>query len=157
SRSGSFFNATTRSGTNSPHGSLYEFLRNEKLDARNFFGVSRDLLKRNHFGAALGGPVLLPRVYNGKSRTFFFVSYGGMPERQGNVITRISPPAAMLTGDFSGVSNTIYDPQTTAANATRAPFPGNRIPSSRVSPQAAFFNPYLTTAAVPGGLFTFSP
>ena len=64
----------------------------------------------------------------------------------------------MLAGDFSAVKNTIYDPLTTAPNPSgsgtiRTPFGGNRIPSTRLSPQAAFFNPYLTTVAVPAGIF----
>ena len=155
-RSGSFYNATTKSGTNRIHGTLFEFLRNEKLDSRNFFGVRRDLLKRNQFGASVGGPVALPHVYNGLNRTFFFFNYEGTRERQGNVMSRTSPTAAMLTGDFSAIANTLYDPATTAAG-TRQAFPGNRIPANRLSPQAAFFNPYLTTAATPGGIFTFSP
>lgn len=85
-----------------------------------------------------------------------------MRERQGNVVSRTSPTAAMLAGDFSALPNTIYDPLTTVPNpsgsgAVRTPFPGNRIPADRLSPQAAFFNRYLTTAPVPGGIFTFSP
>ena len=162
SRSGSFFNATTKSGTNGIRGTLYEFLRNDRMDARNFFGVRPDVLKRNQFGASVGGPVFLPKLYNGKNRTFFFFNYEGMRERQGNTVNRTSPTPAMLTGDFGAVSNIIYDPLTTAPNpagagAIRTPFSGNRIPAARLSPQAAFFNPYLTTVAVPGGLFTFSP
>src|SRR6266571_2255253 len=162
SRSGSFFNATTKSGSNNIRGTLYEFLRNDKMDARNFFGASRDLLKRNQFGASIGGPVFIPRVYNGKNRTFFFVNYEGLRERQGNVISRTSPTAGMLAGDFSAVTNRIYDPLTTAPNPSgsgtiRMPFPDNRIPAARLSPQAAFFNPYLTTVATPGGAFIFSP
>jgi hypothetical protein len=155
-RSGSFFHATTKSGTNTLRGTLYEFLRNEKLDARNFFGSRRDILKRNQFGASVGGPVRIPRLYNGKSRTFFFVNYEGQRERQGNVISRTSPTAAMLNGDFSAVRNVIYDPLTTTGNV-RTPFSGNRIPAARLSPQSAFFNPYLTTVAAPGAVFTFQP
>ena len=143
SRSGSFFNATTKSGTNAIRGTLYEFLRNDKLDARNFFGSSRDILKRNQFGASVGGPVVIPKVYNGKNRLFFFVNYEGMRERQGNVVTRPSPTPAMLAGDFSAVTNTIYDPLTTAPNPAgsgtiRTPFPrqphscGPAISASRV-------------------------
>ncbi len=161
SRSGSFYNAITRSGTNQVRGAVYEFLRNDYLDARNFFGARRDVLKRNQFGASLGGPVFLPRLYNGKNRTFFFVNYEGLRERQGNVMSRTSPTDAMLAGDFSAISNTIYDPLTTAPNpagsgAVRTPFAGNRIPPARLSLQAAFFNPYVTTAPVPGGLYVFS-
>lgn len=156
SRSGSFFNATTKSGTNRIRGTVYEFLRNEKLDSRNFFGVRRDILKRNQFGASVGGPVWIPKVYTGKNRTFFFLNYEGTRERQGNVTNRVSPTAAMLGGNFSALANTIYDPATTVAGV-RTPFPGNVIPAARLSPQAAFFNPFLTTAAAPAGLFTFSP
>ena len=159
-RSGSFYNATTKSGSNQVHGTLYEFLRNDKLDSRNFFGVARDLLKRNQFGVSAGGPIVVPKVYNGRNRTFFFANYEGMRERQGNTVSRASPTQAMLNGDFSAVSNTIYDPLTTVAGtsgATRTPFTGNRIPSNRLSPQATFFDKYLTTAAVPAGVFVFSP
>ena len=155
SRSGSFYNAITKSGTNSVHGTLYEFLRNENLDARNFFGAKRDILKRNQFGSSAGGPVVLPRVYHGQNRTFFFVNYEGLRERQGNTTTRTSPTAAMLGGDFSALSNIIYDPLSTAPNpaggTVRTPFAGNRIDPNRLSPQAAFFNKYLTTAPTPGG------
>lgn len=163
SRSGSFFNATTKSGTNSFHGSLHEFLRNEKLDARNFFLARRELLKRNQFGVSVGGPLSIPGVYDGRNRSFFFTSYEGYRERQGLVITRTSPTAAMLAGDFSFPGlNTLYDPLTTAPNpagsgTVRATFPGNRIPANRLSPQAAFFNPYIPTAGVPGGNLTFAP
>jgi hypothetical protein len=156
SRSGSFFNATTKSGTNGLHGTLYEFLRNDKLDARNFFAARPDLLKRNQFGVSIGGPVWIPKIYNGKSRTFFFTNYEGTRERQGNVINRLSPTENMLNGDFSALANTIYDPATTVAGA-RTPFPGNRIPANRLSPQARFFNPYLTTVATPGAAYSFSP
>ena len=155
-RSGSFFNATTKSGTNQVRGTLYEFLRNDKLDSRNFFGARRDLLKRNQFGVSVGGPVVLPKIYDGRNRTFFFANYEGTRERQGNTVNRTSPTQAMLNGDFSAVSNTIYDPMTTSGG-TRLPFTGNRIPANRLSSQAAFFNKYLTTAAVPGGVVGFSP
>jgi hypothetical protein len=162
SRSGSFFNATTKSGTNRVRGTLYEFLRNDKLDARNFFGAKREILKRNQFGASVGGPVYLPKIYDGRNKSFFFFNYEGMRERQGNVITRSSPTPAMFQGDFSALGNVIYDPLTTRPNpaggaAIRTAFLGNRIPANRLSPQAAFFNSYIPTAGAPGGLFTFSP
>jgi carboxypeptidase family protein len=163
SRSGSFFNATTKSGSNSFRGMLYEFLRNEKTDARNFFLTDREILKRNQFGASLGGPVWIPRLYDGRNRTFFFVNYEGMRERTGLITTRTSPTAAMLAGDFSTPGfNTLYDPLTTAPNPSgsgtiRTPFSGNRIPTNRLSSQAAFFNPYIPTAATPGGRLTFAP
>src|SRR3954451_7289056 len=161
SRSGSFYNAITKSGANEIRGNVYEFLRNEKFDARNFFGAKRDILKRNQFGASLGGPVVIPRVYHGQNHTFFFANFEGLRERQGNTTNRTSPTDAMLNGDFSALSNIIYDPLTTVPNSSgsgtiRTPFPGNRILPARLSPQAAFFNKYLTTADTPGGLYTFS-
>jgi hypothetical protein len=157
SRSGSFFNATTKGGSNRFHGSLFEFVRNEKLDARNFFLAQREVLKRNTFGGSLGGPVVIPRLYNGRNRTFFFAAWEAMRERQGLVINRTSPTPAMLAGDFSAPGlNTIYDPLTTTGT-TRSPFAGNRIPASRLSPQASFFNPYIPTSPTPGGRLTFAP
>ena len=163
SRSGSFFNATTKSGSNNLRGSLFEFLRNEKLDARNFFLADRELLKRNTFGGSVGGPVVIPRLYNGRNRAFFFMAYEGYRERQGLITPRTSPTTGMLAGDFSAPGlNTIYDPLTTAANpagagVVRTPFQGNRIPANRLSSQAAYFNPFIPTAATPGGRLTFAP
>ena len=140
SRSGSFFNAITKSGTNRVHGTVYEFLRNEKLDSRNFFARDRAQLKRNQFGASAGGPVVVPKIYNGANKTFVFFNYEGMRERQGNVISRNSPTPAMLQGDFSALRNIIYDPLTTAPPPTgtgvvRTPFPGNKIPANRFRPR----------------------
>ncbi len=110
----------------------------------------------------MGGPVYVPKLYDGRNRSFFFFNYEGMRERQGNTISRVSPTAAMLHGDFSALSNTIYDPLTTAPNpsggsATRTAFLGNRIPPNRLSPQAAFFNSFIPTVASPGGVFVFNP
>jgi hypothetical protein len=84
-----------------------------------------------------------------------------MRERQGNVVSRTSPTSGMLAGDFSAIGNTIYDHQTTAPNpagsGTIAPRSQAIVFPRRLSPQAAFFNSYLTTAGTPGGVFTFSP
>jgi outer membrane receptor protein involved in Fe transport len=89
--SGAIVNIATRSGTNAFHGELFEFLRNEALDARNFFDARKPPFKRNQFGAAIGGPILLPHFgeggspigYDGKNHTFFFFSYEGLRQRQG--------------------------------------------------------------------------
>ncbi|HKQ87887.1 MAG TPA: carboxypeptidase-like regulatory domain-containing protein, partial [Candidatus Acidoferrales bacterium] len=76
---GGTLNATTKSGTNEFHGDLFEFFRNEKLDARNYFTLpqNKEELKRNQFGGVFGGPLSIPKLYSGKDRTFFFVSYEG--------------------------------------------------------------------------------
>lgn len=89
--SGAITNIATRSGTNEFHGELFEFIRNDALDARNFFNASNPPFKRNQFGVALGGPIYLPHFgeggpllgYDGKNKTFFFFSYEGLRQRQG--------------------------------------------------------------------------
>jgi outer membrane receptor protein involved in Fe transport len=93
--SGAIVNIATRSGTNDYHGELFEYIRNEALDARNFFDASKPPFKRNQFGFNVGGPVNLPRFgeggsalgYKGKNRTFFFFSYEGLRQRQGLTLT----------------------------------------------------------------------
>ncbi|HVA63614.1 MAG TPA: carboxypeptidase regulatory-like domain-containing protein, partial [Terriglobales bacterium] len=96
----------TKSGTNQLHGSAFDFLRNDALNANNFFnnvnGVKRDILKRNQFGATLGGPITIPGVVHGTDKLFFFVGYQG--QRQTAVQTRNQTPTmtpAEITGDFS--------------------------------------------------------
>ena len=133
---GGTFNSTTKSGTNAFHGDLFEFLRNEKFDARNFFALQRNELKRNQFGATLGGPILIPKIYNGRDKTFFFLSYEGERQLQGNVTVTPVPTSAQRNGDFS---KNIYDPVTTAAGK-RQQFPNNVIPQSRFAQPAVYFN-----------------
>jgi len=112
-------NLVTKSGTNEFHGSAFEFLRNDKLDARNFFLPTRGKLNRNQFGGTLGGPVL-------RNRTFFLVNYEGLRERRGVEVRSSVPPESWRQGDFSGVAGlTLIDPN------TKQPFPNNRIPESR--------------------------
>ena len=154
-RGGAFFNATTKSGTNAYHGVLFEFIRNEKLDARNYFALTRQILKRNQFGADLGGPLSIPHVYSGKNRTFFFVNYEGQRLRQGQIFNSIVPSPAMRAGNYG--SKTIYDPlltcTVTATNTcnnsgkavgtvVRTPFANNMIPMTRLSPQALAIQAY---------------
>jgi len=129
---------STRSGTNGLHGTLWEFLRNQNLDARNFFAASAEPRKRNQFGAAAGGPVLIPHVYNGKDRTFWFFNFEGQRERLGRTIISSVPTARMRGGDLSELPVRIYDPMTTRRDPSsptgfvRDPFPGNVIPAGRL-------------------------
>src|SRR5215813_1616060 len=160
SHAGGLLNGTTKTGTNALHGGLFEFLRNDKLDARNFFAKEREVLKRNQFGGTFGGPVSLPKLYNGRDKTFFFVSYEAMRERQGLVFNSNVPTAAMKRGDFSGIlgrkigedplgrpilARAIYDPRSTRVvdgKVIRDPFPKNIIPTepnNLLSAQALFF------------------
>ena len=123
-------NVTTKSGTNQFRGDLFEFLRNDKMDARNFFAASNPALKRNQFGGTLGGPVTLPRIYNGRNRTFFFISYEGIRLRQGSTQTTVTPTTAQRQGNFSG-GTAVIDPLPGVA------FPGNVIPAARIDPIAS--------------------
>jgi outer membrane receptor protein involved in Fe transport len=98
---GAVLNATIKSGTNNFHGTIFEFLRNDKLDARNAFEVKRGAYQRNQFGATFGGPALIPHRYNGRNRSFFFVDYEGLRLRQGRPLLALVPTPAMRAGDFS--------------------------------------------------------
>ncbi|MCS6954141.1 MAG: TonB-dependent receptor [Bryobacteraceae bacterium] len=112
----------TKSGTNEFHGALFEFVRNDKFDARNFFLPRRSKLNRNQFGVAAGGPIV-------RNHVFFFVNYEGTRERRGVETFRSVPVAPWRQGDFSAVPNLVLrDPM-----ASGQPFPGNRIPASRFS------------------------
>ncbi|MBM3749191.1 MAG: carboxypeptidase regulatory-like domain-containing protein, partial [Acidobacteria bacterium] len=131
----------TKSGTNQFHGSAYEFLRNDKLDANTFFnnrlGAPKPAFRRNEFGATLGGPIR-------RDRTFFFTDYQGIRIRQPRTVTSSIPTLAqrtmVTTGDFSGLGATVYDPYNLVAgpggSQLRAAFAGNRIPASRLDPPA---------------------
>jgi hypothetical protein len=131
-------NVTYKSGTNQYHGTLYEFLRNSKLDAKNFFDSARDPIppfKLNQFGFNLGGPVQIPRLFNGKDRLFFFVDYEGKRVRQAQTYLSTVPLPAFRTGDFSALlpRTVVYDPRTTP----RTPLPDNIVPPSAINPTAA--------------------
>jgi hypothetical protein len=133
---GGVINATTRSGGSRFNGGAFEFLRNDQLDSRNFFSLTRAVLKRNQFGGQVGGPLSLPHVRAHK--TFFFVNYEGWRQRAGQVFNNIVPSVAQKTGNFSAAGlNKIYD------QLSGAPFPGNIIPASRISAPAQFFAAYI--------------
>ena len=148
-RAGGSFNVTTKSGANKLFGNVFEFLRNDKVDSRNFFSPTRAILKRNQFGGTLGGPVVIPHVYDGRNKTFFFVSYEGGRLRQGQIFNSTVPTAAQRSGDFSAPGlNRIYDPLSTMPNPSgsgnvRTQFVGNKIPQQYLAQPAVFFNKYI--------------
>ncbi|HZT33223.1 MAG TPA: TonB-dependent receptor [Bryobacteraceae bacterium] len=145
--SGAIFNFVSKSGSNDFHGSAFEFLRNEQLDATNFFANRagrppipgrtdfRPPLRYNQFGFTIGGPVLVPYVYNGRNKTFFFGGYEGVRLRRSLFSTFSVPTAAMRQGDFSASPADLFDPLSAQPNPgggfTRTPFPGRQIPSQR--------------------------
>ncbi len=143
--SGGIMTFTTKSGTNELHGTAYEFLRNDALDARRFFEAQKGVLKQNDFGWSVGGPVFIPKLYDGRNRTFFFASQEWFRDRVGAASQRFSMPTPeMYDGDFSFWVDQndqliqVYDPSTTRANPdgsgfVRDAFQGNQIPKSRFS------------------------
>ncbi len=140
---GGIVNVVTKAGTNAFHGSVWEFLRNDKFDARNFFLADRNPLRQNQFGAAVGGPVFIPKIYNGRNRTFFFAGYEGYRQSQAAQSAYLAPTAAQLNGDFSGISNVIYNP------ATGSPFPNNIIPSQNLNPVSLAYAKALFPTGAP--------
>jgi len=139
---GAVVNATTKSGTNAVHGSLWEFNRVAALFARDFFNKDtqpKPGYTRNEFGAAAGGPII-------KDKTFFFGAYQGRYLRQSSTSTNTVPASsAWFTGDFSGVPQlALYDPKTGNADGTgRQPFPNNIIPTDRISSISKQLLPYF--------------
>src|SRR4030095_4028520 len=129
--SGAVVNVASKRGSNDFHGTLFEFLRNDALDARNFFSPTVDPLKRNQFGFVASGPVFVPKVYDGKDKLFWMFSYEGARRRQAVTSTTLVPTLKERAGDFSGAPVTIVDP------LTKIPFPGNMIPKNRINPVGA--------------------
>lgn len=134
-QSGGVVNAVTRSGTNQFHGAAYEYLRNNAVNAANFFapiqnGVkANDGLKRNQFGVSAGGPVLIPKLYNGRDQTFFFFSYQGTRTRvTPSSISSVVPTASQRRGDFSRFPRALRNP------FGGGNYPNNQIPASHFDP-----------------------
>src|SRR6266478_278046 len=142
---GAIISATIKSGTNQFHGSAFEFLRNEKLDANNFFSnagrVARQPFKQNQFGGSLGGPVEIPKLYKGRNRTFFFTDYQGT-RRHTSASSNILdiPPLDFRSGNFSKLTQTLYDPRARRLGPNNlvvsTPLAGNIIPQSLLNPGA---------------------
>lgn len=168
---GAVLNAIYKSGTNDLHGTVYDFWKNRALNANSWLnnrsGRARDFLNVHTFGYSVGGPVWIPKVFNGRNKLFFFHNYEGyrdvLPSRQ-----LLSVPTAQeRSGDFSqrrtaaGALIQVYDPMTTAAvpgqanRYTRTPFAGNLIPASRIDAVAKnLANYYPAPNATPTDAFS---
>jgi hypothetical protein len=151
--SGGVESFATRSGTNSYHGTAYDIFRNEDLNANSWFnnlqGQPRNLDRKNDYGGTFGGPVRIPKLYDGREKTFFFFSWEQYRQTQGSTITSTVPTDAERQGDFSSLLTTtslgtnpcdgstmfqgqIFDPSTTKTvngQQCRTAFPGNKIPT----------------------------
>ncbi len=184
---------TTKSGTNSFHGTAYDILQNEDFDANSWFNngyaaqcapndaacrapYARPINKKNDYGVNLGGPVWIPKLYNGRNRTFFFFNWEQYRQNIGGTFQSIVPTAAERGGDFSSIltnnvvgtnpctgapvfQGEIFDPNSTTTGPggvpCRTPFAGNVIPTARISPVSQNFLNYLPApniAAQPNGI-----
>jgi len=146
--------AVTKSGTNDYRGTVWEFLRNDKLDARSFFDAKKPIRRRNQFGGVVGGPIV-------KGKTFFFFNYEATRFRSATTSFGTVPTAAMKQGDFSGVvpDGQLFDPfGIDPVTGLRRSFPGNRIPRDRFNSTSAQLLQFLpdpnspSTSTVPGRL-----
>jgi hypothetical protein len=161
---GAAVSVVTKSGTNQYHGALWEFLRNQVLDSRGYFENARAPLRQNQYGASAGGPLSIPKLYNGKNRTFFYGAWEGYRFASKSETGGLAPTAAMNAGDFSGVGATIYDPETTTLSNgqyTRQSFTQeysepnpaycngdiNCIPGSRISAISKLFLSIIPTGS----------
>ncbi|MFB3826187.1 MAG: carboxypeptidase regulatory-like domain-containing protein [Bryobacteraceae bacterium] len=150
-----------KSGTNQLHGTLYEFLRNDKLTAKDFFlnrsGGQKSPRRYNRYGFTAGGPVYIPKIYDGRNRTFFFFAYEGIKDIRPSVGYYTLPTAAEKNGDLSALTAagvTIYDPATARLLANgrvqRDAFPRNSIPASRLSPMSQKVLTFYPEPNLPG-------
>jgi hypothetical protein len=141
------FNVITKSGTNKFHGSLFEFVQNDKFEARNFFAPSPTPLRWNEYGGTVGGPIR-------RDKAFFFFSFQRNPTNSTAPTFYTFPTAAMKSGDFSAPGlPTVYDPASLVCAGgvcTRTAFPNNSVPQNRIDPVAAKIQAYLPTPNLPG-------
>jgi hypothetical protein len=147
-------NVLTKSGGNSYHGALFDFVRNDKFDAVPYsFSTNhpaKSPFKWNDYGFVLDGPVRIPKVFNGRDRLFFMANDEWKTQRADSQGVYTVPTPAMFTGDLSALGATIYDPTTGAGGATKSPFPGNVIPTSRIDPISQKFLKYYNSSNLPG-------
>ena len=131
----------TKGGTNDIHGDLYEYVRNNQMEARNYFATTPNgPYHQNQFGASVGGPIL-------KNKLFYFGNYEGYRQNQSSFVSAYTPTQAMFNGDFSALSTPIYDPTTyDPTTGLRQQFPENKIPTDRINKTAA----KLLTYYLPG-------
>ena len=144
---GVHINVVTKSGTNDFHGSVFEFFQDDALDERGYFenlANPKNPRRRNQFGFQVDGPVVIPKLYNGRNRTFFMGAYEGVRGEALSSPFATVPTALMRQGNFSEVAASIRNP------FTNQPFPGNIIPASMLSPVALRLLDYYPAPGTPG-------
>ena len=168
-RTGSWLmNVVIKSGTNQVHGTAYDLFANDALNSRSFFQAVRSKVRQNDGGGTIGGPVYIPKVYDGRNKTFFFFGQELFWYRTaGSSSLTTVPTAAFRSGDFSNLVNAagavipIFDPDSTTSDGkggfSRSQFAGNIIPASRISPVSAAMVKLLVAPDLPGQVNNFYP
>lgn len=167
---GGVISLVSKSGTNELHGSVFEFLRNSVFDSNSYqanrAGLKLASFKRNQYGYSAGGPLVIPKVYNGRNRTFFFHLFEGMRIKAARTAQYTVPTELERLGDFSetyiagGQRKQVFDPFSTRADPNRAgrfirdAFPGNRLPAGRLDPVALAAQKFVPAPSGPGLPFT---
>lgn len=149
---GAQVNVAIKSGTNHFHGNFFEFLRNSALDAKNFFDdPARKIppFRQNQFGGIFGGPILIPHLYNGRDRSFFFLNYEGIRIRDSVTRRATVPSPAWVRGDFSSLPTPIRNP------LTQQPFEGNRIPPGQIDAIGGALAAFYPSPNLPGAASNF--
>ncbi len=143
---GGMVSVVTKSGTNQYHGDLWEFLRNEQMDSRGYFEKVRNPLRQNQYGASVGGPLSIPKLYNGKNRTFFFLAWEGYRYASKAETGGLGPTNAMRAGDFSNLKDNngnlipIYDPATTVLDPNTNQYTRQTFTQEYNEPNSAYCN-----------------
>jgi len=163
-RSFSQVNVSTKSGGNAFHGAVFEFLRNSALDAQQYaftrLRPAKSPFRWNQYGFELDGPVMIPKLFNGRNRLFFMSNFEGFRERRQGQAVFNTPPASIRTGNLSSVPTPIFDPNTRTrvdGRLVAQPFPNNTIPQNRIHPTSVKFfefipEPNVNTAALANNL-----
>ncbi|MBT9332989.1 TonB-dependent receptor [Paracidobacterium acidisoli] len=168
---GANVNLNTKSGTNTPHGALYEYFENEALNANTFkanlLGQRRSEQRSNHFGGTIGGPVMIPHIYDGRNKTFFFFFLDNVLDYTPSPANFTVPTQKMRGGDLSEICTTgfvngicsnpnqqIYNPfsatATSGGHVIRAPFLNNQIPSNLINSIGSKYMTYFPLPNIPG-------
>lgn len=157
---GGIVTIVSKSGGNALHGSLFEYFQAEELNANqselNRAGTKKPPMNINTFGFQVSGPLVIPKILDGRNKLFWLVSYEGLRQRSADPGAANFPLDEWRTGDFSTMRNaqnslvTIYDPLTTDAAGNRQPFAGNRIPTNRINPVASKVMSYYPSPNAPG-------
>ena len=161
---GGIVTIVSRSGGNDFHGNLFEYLQNDKLNANqselNAAGTARSPNHINSFGFQLSGPVLIPKLFDGRNKLFWLISYEGMRQRSADPGVVTLPTADWRSGNFSSLLNSagstvvLYDPLSTTAAGTRTAFANNQIPSTRINQVAANVLQYVPLPTSSGATYT---